>query len=64
MTTTVRTPFPVAAGARLLGEVIAWTCSGVAVTHPALLAALRDAGLDEGVARTLDWFRALRVRSR
>jgi hypothetical protein len=46
-------PFPVAAGTRLLGEVISWTCSGVAVTHPALLAALRDADLDEGVAREL-----------
>ena len=46
-------PFPLAAGTTLLGEVISWTCSGVAVTHPALLAALRDAGLDEGVAREL-----------
>jgi hypothetical protein len=46
-------PFPVAAGTRRLGEVIAWTCSGVSVTHPALLAALRDAELDEGVAREL-----------
>jgi len=53
MTTTAAVPIPVAAGARLLGEVIAWTCSGVAVTHPALLAALRDAGLDESVAREL-----------
>lgn len=46
-------PFPVAAGTRLLGEVIAWTCSGVAVTHPALVAALADAGLDASVAREL-----------
>jgi hypothetical protein len=46
-------PFPVSAGTRLLGEVISWTCSGVSVTHPALLAALRDAGLDESVAREL-----------
>ena len=46
-------PFPVAAGTRLLGEVISWTCSGVSVTHPALLTALRDAGLDENVAREL-----------
>ncbi|OWK34220.1 DUF6744 family protein [Fimbriiglobus ruber] len=53
MTTNPPAPFPVAAGARLLGEVIAWTCSGVAVTHPALVAALRDAGLDDGVAREL-----------
>ncbi|MFO0799670.1 MAG: DUF6744 family protein [Gemmataceae bacterium] len=46
-------PFPLPVGTTLLGEVISWTCSGVAVTHPALLAALRDAGLDEGVAREL-----------
>jgi len=46
-------PFPLPAGVRLLGEVIAWTCAGVAVTHPALLAALRDAGLDDGAAREL-----------
>jgi hypothetical protein len=50
---TTALPFPVAAGTRLLGEVISWTCSGVTVTHPALLAALRDAGLDENVAREL-----------
>jgi len=37
----------------VLGEVISWTCAGVAVTHPALVAALRDAGLDEKVAREL-----------
>src|ERR1700755_1450922 len=53
MTATATAPFPVATGTRLLGEVIAWTCSGVSVTHPALLAALRDAGLDESVAREL-----------
>ena len=46
-------PFPLPAGTTLLGEVISWTCSGVAVNHPALLAALRDAGLDESVAREL-----------
>lgn len=45
--------FPVAAGTALLGEVITWTCSGVAVTHPALVAALKDAGLDDAVAREL-----------
>ncbi len=44
-------PFPLPAGTPLHGEVISWTCSGVAVTHPALLAALKDAGLDESVAR-------------
>ncbi|QDU21725.1 DUF6744 family protein [Urbifossiella limnaea] len=53
MSATAALPFPVAAGTRLLGEVISWTCSGVAVTHPALLTALRDAGLDENVAREL-----------
>ncbi|QDU21336.1 DUF6744 family protein [Urbifossiella limnaea] len=53
MPATAPLPFPVAAGTRLLGEVISWTCSGVAVTHPALLTALRDAGLDENVAREL-----------
>ena len=53
MPATAAVPFPVAAGTRLLGEVISWTCSGVSVTHPALLTALRDAGLDEHVAREL-----------
>jgi hypothetical protein len=53
MTATAAAPFPLPIGTTLLGEVIAWTCSGVTVTHPALLAALRDAGLDEGVAREL-----------
>lgn len=53
MTATAAAPFPLSAGTRLLGEVIAWTCSGVAVTHTALLTALRDAGLDESVAREL-----------
>ena len=35
-------PVPVSqpAGTKLLGEVISWTCSGVAVTHPALVDAL------------------------
>ena len=52
-TATAAVPFPVAAGTRLLGEVISWTCSGVSVTYAALLAALDDAALDEGVAREL-----------
>ena len=46
-------PFPIADGTRLLGEVISWTCGGVAVTHAALVAALAAAGLDAGVAREL-----------
>ena len=52
-TATAAVPFPVAAGAPLLGEVISWACPGVSVTHPALVAALADAGLDPGVAREL-----------
>jgi hypothetical protein len=46
-------PFSVAPGMRLLGEIITWTCNGVAVKHADLINALRDAGLDEGVAREL-----------
>lgn len=50
-----RSPMPVSlpAGTKLLGEVISWTCSGVAVTHPALVEALTAAGLDPAVAREL-----------
>jgi hypothetical protein len=50
-----RSPVPVSlpAGTRLLGEVISWTCSGVAVTHPALVDALTAAALDPAVAREL-----------
>ena len=53
MTATVPLPVPVGAGTRLLGEVIAWACPGVSVTHSALVAALETAGLDSGVAREL-----------
>jgi len=56
MTTTAlaRNGFPgIAPGARLLGEVISWTCPGTAVRHADLVAALADAGLDPGVAREL-----------
>jgi hypothetical protein len=53
MTAPVLLPVPVAAGARLLGEVLAWACPGVSVTHSALVRALEDAGLDAGVAREL-----------
>jgi hypothetical protein len=51
--TSTHAPFPVAPGTQLLGEVISWTCSGVTVTHAALMTALKDAGLDENVAREL-----------
>jgi hypothetical protein len=50
---TASPPVPLGAGARLLGEVIAWACPGVSVTHPNLVAALEAAGLDAGVAREL-----------
>src|SRR5262245_30602461 len=43
----------VAPGTRLLGEVITWSCSGIAVRHRDLIAALRTTGLDEAVAREL-----------
>jgi hypothetical protein len=46
-------PVSLPAGTKLLGEVISWTCSGVAVTHPALVEALADAALDPAVAREL-----------
>ena len=53
-TTTSRNGFPaVAPGTRLLGEVLSWTCPAVAVRHAALIEALRDADLDESVAREL-----------
>lgn len=52
-TATAALPVPVGAGTRLLGEVIAWACPGVSVTHSALVRALEDAGLDPGVAREL-----------
>ncbi len=52
-TATVPLPVPVGAGTRLLGEVIAWACPGVSVTHADLVRALEDAGLDPGVAREL-----------
>jgi hypothetical protein len=53
MTATVPSPVPVGAGTRLLGEVIAWACPGVSVTHSGLVGALEAAGLDPGVAREL-----------
>src|SRR6516165_10621779 len=40
-------------GTPLLGEIITWTCGGVKVRHIDLVHALKDAGLDEGVAREL-----------
>ncbi len=46
--------FPAAApGTPLLGEIITWTCAGVTVKYADLIAALKEAGLDESVAREL-----------
>ncbi len=53
MTATVPLPMPVGAGTRLLGEVIAWACPGLAVPHADLVRALEAADLDPGVAREL-----------
>jgi hypothetical protein len=38
---------------RLLGEILTWSCSGLRIQHTDLIEALREAGLDEGVAREL-----------
>lgn len=46
-------PFSATPGMRLLGEILTWTCNGVAVKHSDLVNALKDADLDEGVAREL-----------
>jgi hypothetical protein len=49
----MRTPFALASGTRLLGEVIAWTCPGVSVKFTSLLDALRTAELDESAVRAM-----------
>src|SRR3978361_996515 len=53
MTATVLVPVPVGTGTRLLGEVIAWACPGLALPPPARWARLEAADLDPGVAREL-----------
>ncbi len=53
MPPTAPVPSPVVAATHLLGEVIAWACPGVSVTHSDLVRALEDADLDPGVAREL-----------
>lgn len=56
MTTTTKPTngfFTFEPGMKLLGEIITWACSGVAIRHLDLIHALRDAGLEEGVAREL-----------
>jgi hypothetical protein len=52
-TTNGNGPFAVVPGTTLLGEIITWSCSGVSIKLTDLVEALRDAGLDEGVAREL-----------
>ena len=52
-TATDPLPMPVRAGRRLLGEILAWACPGLSITHTALVAALESVGLDPGVAREL-----------
>lgn len=51
--TTNGIPVPVTPGTSLLGEVITWACAGIKVKHLDLVNALRDAGLEESVAREL-----------
>ncbi|MBA4192886.1 MAG: hypothetical protein C0467_33420, partial [Planctomycetaceae bacterium] len=51
--TAVSSPLPFTAGTRLLGEVIAWACPGLSVSHAGLVAALEAADLDPAVAREL-----------
>ena len=46
-------PFMATPGTKLLGEILTWSCSGVKIRLTDLVEALRDAGLDEGVAREL-----------
>src|SRR3954469_6145692 len=48
-----RLPFALSAGAKLHGEILTWSCPGVSVKHSDLIGALKDAGLDECVAREL-----------
>lgn len=52
-TATDPLPMPLRAGSRLLGEILAWACPGLSVTHTALVAALEATSLDPGVAREL-----------
>src|SRR5262245_55459912 len=46
-------PLSAPPGTPLLGEFITWNAGGVKVKHGALVEALREAGLDEKVAREL-----------
>jgi hypothetical protein len=46
-------PFELREGTRLHGEILTWACNGVTVRHSDLINALKESGLDEGVAREL-----------
>jgi hypothetical protein len=46
-------PFALADGTKLHGEILTWACNGVTVKHSDLINALKEAGLDESVAREL-----------
>lgn len=46
-------PFSVPAGARLWGEIITWSCSGITIKHLDLVETLRASELEESVAREL-----------
>jgi hypothetical protein len=46
-------PFSVPAGAKLWGEIITWSCSGITIKHLDLVETLRASDLDESVAREL-----------
>ncbi|MFO0877569.1 MAG: DUF6744 family protein [Gemmataceae bacterium] len=46
-------PFVVPPGTALLGEILTWSCSGVKIRHADLIGGLKDADLDESVAREL-----------
>jgi hypothetical protein len=55
MTTLTKTNglFTAPPGTRLHGEVITWSCAKISIRHIDLIEALRDSGLEEGVAREL-----------
>src|SRR4051812_25040203 len=52
-TASRRLPFALAAGTRLHGEILTWSCPGVSVRYSDLIEALKEAELEEGVAREL-----------
>jgi hypothetical protein len=53
MLTNGNGPFQVTSGMKLLGEILTWSCAGINIKHTDLIEALKDADLDESVAREL-----------